>query len=80
MNNVKKLSPIFQASVLAAEDPWVQSAEKFAFGTGLTKGIGFAIRGGRMKRSGTALGKTSFPLIGKRSSTLPETVNDTSQT
>ncbi len=70
---------MFQASVLPAKDRWLQSAEKFAFGTGLTKGVSFAIRGGRMKRGGTALGRTSFPLIGKSSSTLPETVNDTSQ-
>jgi len=58
----------------------LQSAEKSGFGTGLTKGVSFAIRGGRMKRNGIALGKTSFPFIGKRSFTVPETVNDTSQT
>ena len=80
MDNAKKRSPIFQANVLAAENRWLQGAGKFGFGTGLTVGVAFAIRGGRMKRSGTAPGKTSFPLIGKRSSTMPTTVNDTSQT
>jgi len=43
----------------------VQGAEKSGFDTGLTRGIDFAIRGGRTKRNGIALGKTSFPLIGK---------------
>ena len=80
MHNAEKLSPIFQATVVTAEDPWFQNAEKFAFGTGLTKAVSFAIHGGRVKRNGIAIGKTSFPLIGKRTSTLPETVNDTSQT
>jgi hypothetical protein len=80
MNNAKKLNPILQASVLSAEDRWLQGAEKFEFLTGLTKDVDFAIRGGRTKRSGTVRGKTSFPLIGKRSSIMPRTVNDTFQT
>ena len=80
MGNATKPSPIFQASVAAVADPWLQGAAKSGFGTGLTKVVSFAIRGVRMKRNGTAIGKTSFPMIGKRSSTQPETVNDTSQT
>jgi hypothetical protein len=79
MDNAKKLSPMFQVSVLGAEDPRLQSAEKSAFGIGPTKGVFFAILGGRMKPNGTAIGKTSFPLTGKRSSTPLATVNDTSR-
>jgi hypothetical protein len=64
--NAKKLSRILQASALAAEDRWLQGAEKSGFDNGLTKGGVFATRGGRMKLSGTARGKTSLPLIGKK--------------
>jgi hypothetical protein len=67
MDNAKKLSPVFQASVLAADNRWLQGAEKSGFGTGLTRGVAIAIRGRSLKRSGTVPGKTSFPLIGKRS-------------
>lgn len=80
MNNAKNLSPIFRVSVLAVEIPWLQGAEMSVFGTGLIGGVAIAIRGGRMKRNGTAIGKRSFPLIGRKLYTMPKTVNDTSQT
>ncbi len=80
MGNAKKLNPIFPASVLAAAVPWLQGAEKSGFGTGLIKVVALAIRGGRMKRNGTAIGKGIFPLIGRRLSTMPKTASDTSQT
>ena len=41
MDNAKKLSPIFQASVRLANTRWLQSAEKSGFGTGPTKGRRF---------------------------------------
>ena len=78
MDNAKKLSPISWVSVRVAENRWSQGAEKSGFGTGPTKGVAFAIRGGKTKRSGTALGKTNFQLIGRKSSTLLKAVNDTS--
>ena len=80
MDNAKNLSPICQASALAVEVLWLQGAEMSGFGTGLIGGVAIAIRGGRMKRNGTAIGKGIFPLIGRRLSTMPKTVSDTSQT
>ena len=80
MDNAKNLSPIFRAIALAVEIPWLQGAEMFAFGTGLIGDAAIAIRGGKMKRNGTAIGKVSFPLIGRRLSTMPNMVSDTSQT
>jgi len=80
MDNAKKLSPIFQASVLAAEVPWLQGADQSGFGTGLIEGVPIAIGGGSLKRNGTAIGKTGFPLSGRRLSTMPKTVNYTEQT
>jgi hypothetical protein len=80
MDNAKKVSRISQASVLAMGIPWLPGAEKSECGTGLTGAVAVAIRGGRRKRNDTAIGKIAFPLIGKRLSTLPKTVNGTSQT
>ena len=80
MDNAKKLSPMSRARVVSAEVPWLPSAETFAFGTGLTRDVGFAIRGGRVKRNGTGLGKISFPLSARKLSTMLKTANDTSQT
>ncbi len=80
MDNAKNLSPIFRASVLAVEVRWLQGAEMSVFGTGLIGGVAIAIRGGRMKRNGIAIGKGSFPLIARKLSTMPKTVSDTSQT
>ena len=66
MDSAKKLSRNYQARVPPAEVPWLQGAEKSEFGTGLIDPVAIAIRGGRMKRNGIAIGKTSFPLIGRR--------------
>lgn len=81
MDNAKKLSPIFQASVLAAEVPWLQGADKLGFGTGLImEGVPIAIGGGSLKRNGTAIGRTGFPLSGRSLSNMPKTANYTEQT
>ena len=80
MGNAKKLSPIFQASVRLAITRWLPSAAKSRFGIGLTREDASATLGGRTKQNGTALGKTSFPMNGRKSFTMPKTVNDTSQT
>lgn len=77
MDNAKKLSRIFQVSVLAAEVPWLQGAEKSGFGTGLIEGSPVAIGGGSLNRNGTGIGKIGFPEIGRRLSTMLTTVNDT---
>jgi hypothetical protein len=44
----------------------MQSAESNGYGTGLTSPVVFAIRGGSLKQSGTALGKAISPLIQER--------------
>jgi hypothetical protein len=80
MDNAKKLSPIFQASVRFAITQWWLSVEKSGFGTGLTTEDVTAILGGSPKQNGTALGKDSFPSTGRRLSNMPKPVRNTSQT
>jgi hypothetical protein len=80
MASAKKLTRDFQALVPPAEIPWLHAAAKSEFGTGLIDPVACAIRGGRVIRNGIAIGKTSFPMIGRRLSTALTTVNDTSQT
>ena len=79
MDNVKNLSPIVRASVRAAEAPWLPGAEKFGFGTGLTKAAAIATRGGSPKPSGIAIGRTNFRLAGRSSPSVPLTASYTAQ-
>jgi len=79
MDNAKKVSPTFQASVRLAAIRSLQSAEKSGFGIGLTKESACVTLGGRTKPDGTALGRDSFPASGRKLSTTPRMALSTSQ-